>query len=238
MNRDRERITKALDALTKGMYPLVEREMQRVYQDRWQEVASGSFRDARNSGRSKGEIAHWDAQALLTVTWDQWNRVFRERFDILERSLVSELREYRNRWAHQVEFDFEDTYRILDDIERLLRVAGAPECEQVARERSDLMRAHFGLEARAAYRKSQLRKRKWKDVAVHAICCASLVFVVLQYFGHQYWMFAAFVVVTFSYLAYQRLTSPPPMYFGPHECATCGKIIYGESCPYCESAAT
>ena len=32
-----------------------------------------------------------------------------------------------------------------------------------------------------------------------------------------------------------RLIAPPPMYFGPHECGTCGKIIYGETCPYCDT---
>ena len=237
MAKDRERITKALGALATGLYPLVEREMKRVYKDQWQEVALGSFREDRGTGRPKREAIHWDTHALLTVMWDQWNRVFRQRFDQLERSLISELREFRNRWAHQVEFDFDDAYRILDSVERLLRAAGAPECEQIARERSDLLRGHFGQEARAAHRKAQMMKRKWRDVGVHAICGSSLVFLIFEYFGSQYWMFAAVVVVVFAYLAYQRLASPPPMYFGPHECATCGKIIYGETCPYCERAS-
>jgi hypothetical protein len=234
--KDRERITKALDALTNGLIPLVEREMKRVYKERWHDVALGSFRDDRNSGRPKGDVIRWDAHAVLTLMWDQWNRVFRDRFDQLERSLVSELREFRNRWAHQVAFEFDDTYRVLDSVERLLRAAGAPECE--SRERHDLLRGHFGQEARAAYRKSQMMKRKWQDVVVHAVCGASLVFVILEYFGSHYWMFAACVVVVFAYLAYQRLASPPPMYFGPHECATCGKIIYGETCPYCDNASS
>jgi len=238
VTKDRERVTKALDALTTGLHPLVEREMSRVYQDRWQDVALESFRDGRSQARSKGESVRWDAHSLLTVLWDQWNRVFREDLDQLDRSLVSELREFRNRWAHQVEFDFDDTYRILDSVERLLRAAGAPDCETIARDRRDLLRAHFGQEARAAYRKAQLSKRKWQDVGVHAICAASLVFVILEYFGGQYWMFAALVVVAFAFLVYQRLTAPPPMYFGPHECATCGKIIYGETCPYCENAGS
>jgi hypothetical protein len=32
--------------------------------------------------------------------WDQWNVVFRKTLGNAERSLVSELRDARNRWAH------------------------------------------------------------------------------------------------------------------------------------------
>ena len=38
----------------------------------------------------------------------------------MERSLVSELREYRNAWAHQEPFSGEDTIRMLDSAQRLL----------------------------------------------------------------------------------------------------------------------
>jgi hypothetical protein len=235
--KDRERVTKALDALTVGLFPVVEREMKRVYSNRWHDVALSSFREERGMGRSTAGALHWDAQAVLTVLWDQWNRVFRDRLDQFERSLISELREFRNRWAHQVQFDFEDTYRILDDVERLLRAAGSPECETVARDRRDLLRSHFSQEARSAHRKAQMAKQKWRDVGVYGVCCASLIFVILEYFGIHYWMFAAVVFVGFAYLTFQRLAGPPIMYFGPHECATCGKIIYGDTCPYCDSAS-
>ena len=38
----------------------------------------------------------------------------------MERSLVSELRENRNAWAHQEPFSGEDTIRMLDSAQRLL----------------------------------------------------------------------------------------------------------------------
>jgi len=233
VRKDRERVTRALDALSTGLTPYVERELQTVYHDQWREVAQQSFRDDRGSGKPNSN-GHWDAHALLTVMWDQWNRVFRGRLDHAERSLVSELREYRNRWAHQVDFSFDDTYRILDSTERLLSAVQAEEQSAIAREKSDLLRAHFSHEARTAYRKAQINRRKWHDLTVYLVCAVSLVFVMTVLLGWAYWFFSFFILLLFSYLAYTRAMSPAPFFYGPHECADCGKVIYGEKCPYCD----
>ncbi len=117
VRKDRERVTRALDCLSTG-WRLTSNGTGDVYHDQWRDVAQQSFRDDRGTGKA-GPDMRWDAHSLLTVMWDQWNRVFRGRLDHAERSLVSELREYRNRWAHQVDFNFDDTYRILDSAERL-----------------------------------------------------------------------------------------------------------------------
>lgn len=237
MRRERERVTRAIDALTSGLGPFVEREMQSVYHDQWREVAVQSFRNDRGLGKFSDD-GRWDAQAILTVMWDQWNRVFRGRLDHAERSLVSELREYRNRWAHQVDFNFDDAYRILDSAERLLAAVQAEECGAVVREKTDLLRSHFNHEARIAHRKAQLARRRWHDLIVYLVCAASLIFVMSERFGWDYWFFSFFIALIFSYLAYSRFTTPAPAFFyGPHECSECGKIIYGESCPYCEEPA-
>lgn len=233
MLRQRERVSVALDLLTAGLYPFVEGELKAVYRHDWHDAARGSFRDERGQAAG-GSVIRWDAHSLLTVMWDQWNRVFRRRLKQPDRSLVSELRDFRNRWAHQAEFDFDDTYRILDSAERLLRAVGAPEAERLARDKHDLLRERFSREARAAYKKSQISRRKLQDFSIYLACCASLVFVLFQHFGPQAWPISTAVVFVFAYLAYQRTKAPPPVFFGPHECYACGKIIYGEECPYCE----
>jgi hypothetical protein len=233
MRKDRERVTRALDALSTGLAPYVERELQTVYHDQWLEIAQQSFREDRGSGKFSSD-GRWDAHSLLTVMWDQWNRVFRGRLDHAERSLVSELREYRNRWAHQADFNFDDTYRILDSTERLLQAVEAEERASITREKNDLLRAHFSHEARAAYRKAQLNRRKWHDLTVYLVCCGSLVFVMSELLGWAYWFFSLFIVLIFGYLAYSRANNQAPDFFGPHECTACGKVIYGEKCPYCD----
>ncbi len=233
MSQDRQRVTRALDALAAGMYPYVEKELKAAYNDTWLDAALASFRGDRGQGSVMGEAVRWDAHAILTVMWDQWNRVFRHKLSQQDRSIVSELREYRNQWAHQAVFSFDDTYRILDNVERLLKTVDAPEVESVTRDKDDVLRDHFGREARSAYRKTRLKRQKWQDFGIYFICCLAIDFVILNYFPDA-WFVALFVVFVFAYLAYQRLNTPMQLYFGPHECHSCGKIIYGDSCPYCE----
>lgn len=216
------------------MSGFVERELKAIYQDRWRDAIKSSFRDNRTPASSGEGAITWDAHSLLMVMWDQWQRVFRQKLTHRDRSLVSELRDYRNRWAHQAEFDFDDTYRILDSVQRLLHNASADEASQIAREKADLLRTHFGREARAAYQKAQSSRRKWQDVAIYALCGISLIYVTLEFFGMQYWMVAILITMLFSYLAYQRIHAVPTIYYGPHECGVCGKIIYGHTCPYCD----
>ena len=147
------------------------------------------------------------------------------------------MREYRNRWAHQTQFNFEDTYRILDSVERLLKATqeNDHEVKQLSREKRDLLRQHFSDEARAAYKKSKIIKQRWLDTGVYVICGLSIVAVIFQIFPPaQSWLFAAMVVMLFSYFSYQRIVSQPSHFYGPHECAGCRRIIYGETCPYCE----
>lgn len=235
MRTDRERVTMALDSLVGGLFPYIEREMKAVLKEDWLKTAKASFRENRGRNGALGEVMRWDAHSLLTVMWDQWNRVFRQKLEHHHRSLISELREFRNRWAHQNDFDFDDTYRVLDSVERLLSAVGSAEAVSIHREKRDLLRSQFTREAKSAYRKTQLSRQKWKDIAVYGVCGTAIVTVILQLFGWEAWVVAAFVVFVFAYLAHQRLYSLPPMVFGPHECGTCAKIIYGEQCPYCDT---
>jgi len=109
------RIGEGLDLLNDGLQPFVERELKAHYDKKWTETVQQIL---NNKAHGKGKI-HWDSQALLTVMWDQWNTVFRNTLGPAERSLVSELRDIRNRWAHQKAFNSDDGYRALDSIERL-----------------------------------------------------------------------------------------------------------------------
>jgi len=233
---NRERITRALDALTTGLFPFVERKMKAVYKDSWHEASRGRFREGRGQVNVQGNAIRWDMHTLLTVMWDHWNRVFCHCLGPAERSLISELREFRNRWAHQEEFHFDDAYRILDSVHRLLVAVSAREAEAIARDKHDLLRRHFSREARLAYQNAQFTRRKWLDFAVYLVCCLSLVFVILQFFGTHASFLAAFFIAIFMLLIQQRVSSPSPMYFCPRECDGCGKIIYGDACPYCEFA--
>ena len=234
MPTSHERVSRALDQLTSGLVPFVEDAIRTVSKDRWKETARNSFRSGRGQGLGSGAELRWDAHTVLTVMWDQWNSIFRHKLGQHVRSLVSELREFRNRWAHQESFNFDDTYRILDSSERLLRAVEAIEAEHVSVEKREVMQDQFSqLLEEAAYESNQSRMMR-QDIVVLSTCCIVIAGAFLMEFGPALWYLSAFVVVAFGYLIYKRARTQQPR-FGPHECQRCRKIVYTAACPYCET---
>lgn len=146
-----ERIGKTLTLLNEGLLPFTERELKAVHGEKWQEAAKNTLRDVP---AQKGQGIHWDSQAILTVMWNLWHSVFSNKLGHAERSLVSELREVRKRWAHQENFSTDDTYRALDSIVRLLTAVSAQESRDVERHKQELLRIRFNEEARRERRKA------------------------------------------------------------------------------------
>jgi predicted AAA+ superfamily ATPase len=148
------RVGEALELLNKGLRPFVERELQAVHGDQWQETAAQALREDRGGVKSAktGEL-NWDTHNLLTVMWDQWNSVFRKTLGHTERALVSELREIRNRWAHQTPFSSDDAYRALDSIGRLLTAISAPEAKELEEQKMALLRVRFEEQRRGEMRR-------------------------------------------------------------------------------------
>ena len=108
-----ERVGKALDLLKEGLQPFVERELNAKYGKYWITTVTANW---QNDLMWDGDKPRLDAAALLKMMWDQWNDVFRETLGQSERTLVSELRDVRNRWAHQNAFSGDDAYRALDSV--------------------------------------------------------------------------------------------------------------------------
>ncbi len=134
-----ERVGKALDLLKGGLAPFVEREVRAA-------IAANALSMQRVKSfvedpllANKG-IGEWDAAALLKLMWETWNDVFRKTLGFAERSLVSEIRDWRNKWAHQAPFSSDDADRALDSVERLLTAVSAPEAEEVRRVKLELRR--------------------------------------------------------------------------------------------------
>ncbi len=234
MPSSQDRINRALDSLTQGLSSFVEREMQAAHGESWIEVARSSFREDRGQAIHRGETIRWDSQALLTVMWDHWNNVFRKKLGHLERSLVSELREFRNRWAHQQEFSFEDTYRLLDSAERLLAAIGATESQMIGSERRTLMQEEVADELNRTTQALNSKRAFVETLIVYLICGAALAILIWQSLGSAGWIGSMLVMMLFGLLTYKRLQSTP-VSLGPHECPRCHRIIYSTLCPYCQS---
>jgi hypothetical protein len=119
-----ERVGKALELLKAGLGPFVDREFKSAYQDKAISQASQYLGEDRIN--AKRPLTDWDVSALLRLMWESWNEVFRKILGPAERSLVGELRDHRNKWAHQQTFSGDDTYRALDSAHRLLLAISAP----------------------------------------------------------------------------------------------------------------
>jgi hypothetical protein len=142
-----ERVGKALDLLKDGLRPYVERELKATYKNRWLETAKPSFPNWQQPGKD-GEGLNWDSQAILQVMCDLWNDCFKKILGVSERNLAFELRDVRNKWAHQKAFSTDDAYRAIDSVKRLLEAVSAPEVEAADQMKQEILRVKFDEQLR------------------------------------------------------------------------------------------
>ena len=148
-----DRVSKAMELLRDGLAPFVEREVTA-------KVKSGAVRMdairrlAEDPQLANKPIGDLDVAALLKLMWGTWNDVFRDTLGFTERSLVSELRDWRNKWAHQERFVSDDADRALDSAERLLTAIAAPQADEVARIKRELRRLVFDEQVRGERRRT------------------------------------------------------------------------------------
>lgn len=151
-----ERVGKALDLLKEGLQPFVEREMKAQHAQLWFEEAKAAVAVKESQANLFGTEAkpRWDVAALLSIMWNQWQLTFRKVLGQAERTLVSELRDVRNRWAHQNPFSGDDAYRALDSAARLLTAISASQAADVEKMKTELLRVRFDEQVRSEKRKS------------------------------------------------------------------------------------
>ena len=115
-----ELVGKGLDLLREGLAPFVARELK-----------ARDYVDNGGAASNHKPVAERDVASLLKLIWDNWQLVFRNTLGNAERSLVSELRGWRNKWAHQENISNDDAYRALDSASRLLAAVSAPQSEEL-----------------------------------------------------------------------------------------------------------
>ena len=135
-----ERVGKAMDLLRDGLAPFVERELE------GKDITDGHSAPAK-------PVSEQDVAGLLKLIWDNWQLVFRNILGNSERSLVSELRGWRNKWAHQEGISSEDAYRALDSASRLLAAVSAPQSDELDKLKMELLRVRFDEQTRGERRK-------------------------------------------------------------------------------------
>jgi len=149
---NQERVGKAMELLRAGLAPFVEREFKAQDPKDPTGTARRFVSDERTVG--KKPLGDWDVAALLRLIWDAWNDVFGKTLGRAERSLVQELRDWRNKWAHQDPITSDDADRALDSMARLLTAVSAPQADEVGKMKMDLRRLVFDEQVRGEKRKA------------------------------------------------------------------------------------
>jgi predicted AAA+ superfamily ATPase len=144
---NRERVGRAFELLATGLGPFVERQLRATEGAGGREWAQFQ---ASTGPYSLEQPSLNDPAYLLKLMADLWEQAFRSRLTRSDRNLVFELRDVRNRWAHNEAFSADDTYRALDSVERLLVAVDASEATEVGRSKQELMRLRYESAARRA----------------------------------------------------------------------------------------
>jgi predicted AAA+ superfamily ATPase len=148
-----ERVGRALDLLKAGLAPFVKRELESELGKYWVTKATEGWQN--DLDWQDDDTPHLDVAAILRLMWDNWNNVFGKTLGRTERSLVSELREVRNRWAHQETFSSDDTYRALDSASRLLTAVSASQADEIEKMKMELLRLRFDEQVRNEKKKAR-----------------------------------------------------------------------------------
>ncbi len=165
---NRERVGRAFELLGAGLGPWIDRRMRSSSSSGgdWLPIFAASARPPVTGPASLGDPA-----LQLRVLTESWDTAFRSELSRADRNLVFELRDVRNRWAHNEAFSVDDAYRALDSVERLLVAVDAGEATEVGRSKEDLMRQRFDAQARRATPASEALLtapaaglRPWRDV--------------------------------------------------------------------------
>ncbi len=158
-----ERVGRGLDALRRGLAPFIQRELKTRYKKEWWRqgvlhALSGTpnLEDALQKGTFSEEeqLAALDVHSLLLILWNNWSEVFHAKLGHIGRSFVSELREVRNKWAHQQPFTLDDAQRALDTMTRLLQAVVAEEAAETERLSRDLLRLRYEAEMKREMKKT------------------------------------------------------------------------------------
>lgn len=162
MTSNHELVGRALGLLHQGLYPYVEQEMRSVYGDRWIVEATPYVPRDRNRRRNIEQTLQQDISALLKLMIGRWAVIFKKTLGQAERALVSELLDIRNKWAHNHTFptNYDDTYRALDSVERLLRAIGDIEKAETVKKDKPKPNGSNG--------NSSIPESKMRTIAIHA----------------------------------------------------------------------
>lgn len=177
-NKYQHQIGEGLTLLREALSPYVRRQLRARYKDAWWREGAEPHVRSMTELRSRLERAKsdderfglLDIQALLTILNNVWGEAFQADLGQAGRNYANELRDYRNRWAHQGDFTIQDAYRFFDTTTRLLEMIAAPQRAQTGETAQAIMIEINDQDRRATPALFQTRPssavlRPWREIA-------------------------------------------------------------------------
>jgi predicted AAA+ superfamily ATPase len=148
-------INKALEIFNQGFAPYVESELKTHLGPGWEHILRQHFAtDKMFAAALKATPIHWDTSLIFSVVQSFWGEVFSKTLGPGERSLMFEIKDVRNDWAHQKNITFDNAYRALDNMERLLAAVSSPAAEDFNKRKQAVMRQRYEAQSRQEARKA------------------------------------------------------------------------------------
>ena len=153
---NRERVGEIMDLLKSGLAPYVSRRYEAHYGDDYlqemeRKLLSESFSIYLPDKATA--LRKIDTQGWLNLMIRSWNEAFATYLGADDRRHVYEMREARNKWAHQDPFSNEQAQRIADTAKLLLEAVNATdEAAAAAAQSNELLRIRFEREAQQSQR--------------------------------------------------------------------------------------
>ncbi len=149
----RQTVFEGMELMPEALIPFVEKRLDSTLQGHWQIDVVERIRGLRPN--SKGTVA-WDQQGLMQTMMAYWKESFSSVLGHMERSMVSELLEVRNRLSHNEAFSYDDAERALDSMRRLCEaISAGGTAGQLGKMRDTILRTKYRELARSEERKGQ-----------------------------------------------------------------------------------
>lgn len=166
---NRDRVGKAFDLLSEGLLDEVDAVMTQAYGTTdW--TTAWAREDAQRHGGPLRTLTKHDVQVQLRAITEQ-GRLFKDVMSRAQQGFASELRETRNKWAHNEPFSSDDAVRALDTIERLLQAVGSIDsADDVRKLRVDLQRTVYEDQTRQQVKRATVSLdpgsglKPWREV--------------------------------------------------------------------------
>ena len=156
----RQSVFEGMELLPEALAPFVEKRLETSLTGHWQVAVVERVRNLRPD--QNGKIA-WDQPALFAAMNVYWDTAFRNVLGKMDRSIVNELSEVRNKLSHNGAFTYDDAERALDSMRRLMDSISAGEASTtLSKMRNTILRTRLT----ELQRNEERRKTRQTDISV------------------------------------------------------------------------